>query len=213
MSSFAGDNNPPVYYSDSTSQKSNSRPKFIHSSLFQATFLKGKPKILGIVLIVTAILQVALGIASWFATLSANFLSGLPFWGSVFYIAAGILTLRAHAKVDLFMVKLSVFLSISTVIFSFTGLIMVCVDLYVIANMTYYEDHINGTRAGGAFVLAMLLITNIVLCAVALTISVFGCWAVGYAPVPQMFLINDDADTKSQTHSYVFDGNVNSTKA
>ncbi|XP_071986807.1 uncharacterized protein [Engystomops pustulosus] len=68
------------------------------SSPFFTTFLRGKPKALGIVMIVAAILEIALGIGLIYTTLTITRISGIPFWGSVFYIIAGILSITAQAK-------------------------------------------------------------------------------------------------------------------
>ncbi|PIO15456.1 hypothetical protein AB205_0132820, partial [Aquarana catesbeiana] len=51
---------------------------------FFQTFLKGKPKALGILVIVAAILEIGLGIGLAFLALTFTLLSGIPFWGAVF---------------------------------------------------------------------------------------------------------------------------------
>ncbi|XP_073453262.1 membrane-spanning 4-domains subfamily A member 4D-like isoform X2 [Aquarana catesbeiana] len=65
---------------------------------FFQTFLKGKPKALGILVIVAAILEIGLGIALGFTRFTITFPSGIPFWGPVFYIIAASLTLAAQKK-------------------------------------------------------------------------------------------------------------------
>ncbi|XP_073453256.1 uncharacterized protein [Aquarana catesbeiana] len=80
-------------------QLSASIPLNMDPSLpFFQTFLKGKPKALGILVIVAAILEIGLGIALVFTRFKFTLLSGIPFWGPVFYIIAASLTLAAQKK-------------------------------------------------------------------------------------------------------------------
>ncbi|XP_040290549.1 membrane-spanning 4-domains subfamily A member 4D-like isoform X2 [Bufo bufo] len=68
------------------------------SSPFYLTFLKSKPRALGIVLIVSSILEIGLGIGLGFTCFTITLPSGIPFWGTIFYIIAGALTIAAQSK-------------------------------------------------------------------------------------------------------------------
>ncbi|XP_056387718.1 membrane-spanning 4-domains subfamily A member 4A-like [Hyla sarda] len=185
---------PIIFTAPYEGQQPPTFPQFTHALLFHQIFLKGKPKPLGIVLIVAAILQVALGIAGLFTTFAVSIVMGIPFWGSVFYIIAGSLTIAAQVAPNICLVKGSLGLNIITAIVSFIGFILTCVDLFVIDNFPDYEYYINGSRAGGSFVLAILLITNLLLFSVSISVSVFGCQALCHSPsnASQIFLVQND---------------------
>ncbi|XP_069837182.1 membrane-spanning 4-domains subfamily A member 4A-like [Dendropsophus ebraccatus] len=179
-------------------------PQFTQAPIFHQIFLKGKPKLLGIFLIVTAILQIALGIAGVFTTIALTVAIGIPFWSPVFYIIAGSLTIGAQASPNICLVKGSLGLNIVTTILSFTGFILNCLDLFVIGNFPDYDDYIIGTRAGGSFVLAILLISNLLLFSVSISVSVFGCRALCYTPTnaPQVFFLQHDVVVSAPPPAY-----------
>ncbi|XP_069837181.1 membrane-spanning 4-domains subfamily A member 8-like [Dendropsophus ebraccatus] len=174
------------------------------SSPFYQTFLKGKPKALGILLIVLAILEIALGIALGFTLSSITLPSGNPFWGSIFYIIAGSLTIAAHSKPNLCLVKGSLSLNIISSIFSSIALILNIVDI-VIAGCYYYTDYY-GNYYGDNYrrcrqklvseyaVISLLLIVNLLLFCVSFSLSIFGCRSLSNVSSnsPQVFLIQND---------------------
>ncbi|XP_077310766.1 membrane-spanning 4-domains subfamily A member 4D-like [Lithobates pipiens] len=168
-------------------------PQFNHSTLYQQTFMKGRPKLLGIVLIATSSLQIVLGIASIFTTVAISLTSGIDFWGPVLYITAGVLTIKAQAKFNICMIKSSFGLNVASTFISFLALVMVCVDLIVISHGNYHH-YMKGSVAGGYFVLVTLLLSNLLLFSVSIFLSVFGCQAMVLAPhnVPQTFLIRNE---------------------
>ncbi|XP_073453252.1 uncharacterized protein [Aquarana catesbeiana] len=141
---------PPMYkgppatqtWSDPTvapqSQQSAIMPQNMDPSVpFFQTFLKGQPKALGILLIVAAILEIALGIALAFLILSYTLLSGIPFWGPVFYIIAGSLTLAAQTKPNICFLKGSLSLNIISSLFSMVAVILNCIDLAILQCYLY----------------------------------------------------------------------------
>ncbi|XP_040176980.1 membrane-spanning 4-domains subfamily A member 15-like [Rana temporaria] len=152
-----------------------------NSLLFHQTFLKGKPKALGIVLIVSGVLEVALGIASVYTGAIYSWASGIDFWGAVVYIIAGALTIVAGTNPNICMIKGSLAMNIITAIVSFIAFILVCADLALFNAITYYADgtlkeYLSSAKA----VLALLLILNLLLFSVSISLSVFGCQAVGH---------------------------------
>ncbi|KAM5140476.1 membrane-spanning 4-domains subfamily A member 4D-like [Mantella aurantiaca] len=178
--------------------------QFNHSTLYQQMFMKGKPKLLGIVLVAVAVLQIVLGIASIFTTVAISLTSGIDFWGPVLislntnaiilvYITAGALTIRAQAKPNVCMIKSSFGLNFASTFISFLALVMVCVDLIVISHGNY-KHYMKGTIAGGYFVLITLLLSNILLFSVSIFLSIFGCQAMVLAPhnAPKAFLIKNE---------------------
>ncbi|XP_040176961.1 membrane-spanning 4-domains subfamily A member 4D-like isoform X2 [Rana temporaria] len=73
-------------------------PQDTRLAALHKTFLKGKPYALGIVLIVTSILEIAFGISVCFLMTPPSLLSGILFWGPIFYIIAGSLSISAYKK-------------------------------------------------------------------------------------------------------------------
>ncbi|XP_071986824.1 membrane-spanning 4-domains subfamily A member 4A-like [Engystomops pustulosus] len=173
------------------------------SSPFFTTFLRGKPKALGIVMIVAAILEIALGIGLIYTTFTITRISGIPFWGSVCYIIAGILSIAAQAKPNSCLVRGSLAMHILSCIFLVPALIIGSLDLVLIPLFAYcdYSSDENGdgyrrcmSRQDAAYgVGAVLLIINLLLFCVSLSLSIFGCRSLSYvySYAPQVFLIQN----------------------
>ncbi|XP_073414906.1 membrane-spanning 4-domains subfamily A member 4A-like [Dendrobates tinctorius] len=169
------------------------------SSPFYQTFLKSKPKALGIVLIISAILEIGLGIALGFTSYSISFPSGIPFWGPIFYIIAGALTISAHHKPNVCLIRGSLSLNIITSIVTTIALIINIVDLTVMQSF-WNCYHGSGSQRcknqlnGGYAVLSFLLILHVLLFCVSLSLSIFGCRSLSQVSSnsPQVFLIQND---------------------
>ncbi|XP_063814496.1 membrane-spanning 4-domains subfamily A member 4A-like [Pseudophryne corroboree] len=170
------------------------------SSPFYRTFLASRPKALGTVLIVSGILQIALGIGLIYTIDIIYNSSGISFWGSVFYIIAGALTVAAQRKPSIGLVKGSLSLNIISTIMSFIAFVLNCIDLAIIyCPIGYYHDHGYHRRCqqqltAGYVVLSFLLVVNLLVIFVSLSVSIFGCRSVSQVPpnVPQVFLIQND---------------------
>ncbi|XP_073453245.1 membrane-spanning 4-domains subfamily A member 4A-like isoform X2 [Aquarana catesbeiana] len=176
---------------------------------FFQTFLKGKPKALGILVIVAAILEIGLGIASVFTSFTITFPSGIPFWGPVFYIIAASLTLAAQKKPNICLIKGSLSLNIISSIFSMVAVILNIADLATLRcysysygyygnsgyNYNYYEaqrqcqQKLNGAYA----VISLLLVINLLLFCVTVSTSVFECRSLSKVQsVTQVFVLQND---------------------
>ncbi|XP_071986808.1 membrane-spanning 4-domains subfamily A member 3-like isoform X3 [Engystomops pustulosus] len=174
------------------------------SSPFFTTFLRGKPKALGIVMIVAAILEIALGIGLIYTTLTITRISGIPFWGSVFYIIAGILSITAQAKPNSCLVRGSLALNIIScavtgIAISLNGLDFVLIPSIKDCDDYHGSNHYPGDRRcrnlqDAAYgVESFLLIINLLLFCVSLSLSIFGCRSLSYvySYAPQVFLIQN----------------------
>ncbi|XP_040176981.1 membrane-spanning 4-domains subfamily A member 15-like [Rana temporaria] len=180
-----------------------------NSLLFHQTFLRGKPKAFGILLIVVGVLEIILGIVSASTPnglvalfLFVSSISGIDFWGAIIYIVAGALTIVAGTRPNICMIKGSLALNIITAIFSFIAFIFVCVDLAALDALndltggileTFFATQLAGVKA----VLAILLILNLLLFGVSIFLSVFGCQALGHEPntPPQVFVVQNTVVT------------------
>ncbi|KAM9325075.1 membrane-spanning 4-domains subfamily A member 4D-like [Gastrophryne carolinensis] len=167
-------------------------PQITEASAFYQTFLRAKPKALGIVIILAAVIQIALGIGLIFTTFSISLPSGIPFWGPIFYIIAGSLTVAAKVKPNVCLVKGSLALNIVTSIFTFIGLILTCVDFTII--WCFNHQFCYRRIVGGYVIHSILLVTNLLLFCTSVAVSVFGCRSLGDVSsiVPQVFVIQND---------------------
>ncbi|XP_040177017.1 membrane-spanning 4-domains subfamily A member 4A-like [Rana temporaria] len=184
------------------------------SAPFFQTFLKGKPKALGILVIVAAILEIGLGIALCFTLFTITLPSGISFWGPVFYIIAGSLTLGAQKKPNICLIKGSLGLNIISSIFSMVALILNIVDLGILQCYSYgyyyynynynsnsnYDYYYNEAQkkcqqqlSGGYAVLSLLLLINLLLFCVTISTSVFDCRSLSKVQnVTQVFMLQND---------------------
>ncbi|XP_069835404.1 membrane-spanning 4-domains subfamily A member 12-like isoform X2 [Dendropsophus ebraccatus] len=130
-------------------------PNTSHSSPFYQTFLKGRPKALGIVLIVSAIFEIALGIGQVITASNITAPSGISFWGPIFYIIAGSLTIAAQSKPNLCLVRGSLSLNIISSILSIVAVILNAIDAatvrcYYYLSGSYYGSNIYGSYNYGS---------------------------------------------------------------
>ncbi|KAM3913841.1 membrane-spanning 4-domains subfamily A member 4D-like isoform 1-T1 [Leptodactylus fuscus] len=167
------------------------------SSPFYITFLKGRPKALGTVMIIFAILEIGLGFALVFTAFTITLPSGITFWGPIFYIIAGSLSIAACAKPNTCLVRGSLALNIISSIFTIVAIILNVVDLGI-GNCNYGGSHndkyclylLNGLYA----VVSLLLIINVLIFCLSLSLSIFGCRSLSKVTSngPQVFLIQND---------------------
>ncbi|XP_075071532.1 membrane-spanning 4-domains subfamily A member 4A-like [Mixophyes fleayi] len=172
---------------------------------FFKTFRKGKPKALGIVMIVAATLQILLGIGMFFTSHFLSLFSGISFWGSLFYIIAGSLTIGAQAKPNICLVKGSLALNIISILVSCVVLILNGIDLAILrCDINYYsstgvnyflytlcqQKNISGYALHG-----LLILINLLLFCVFFSVSIFGCRSLSHVPsnITQVFVIQKDA--------------------
>ncbi|XP_073537353.1 membrane-spanning 4-domains subfamily A member 4A-like [Phyllobates terribilis] len=169
-------------------------PQLTNTTSWLQTFEKGKPKSLGILLIISAICQILLAIGLPFMSYSISFYSGIHFWASVFYIIAGALTISAQKRQSIPQVKASFGLNIVSSIFSFTGIIINAVDFFVVYCNPYYGcTYYYPAPAGAYIILAILFLLNLLVFCVTVSIAVFGGRALDQVPinVPPVFVIQN----------------------
>lgn len=154
---------------------------------FHQEFLKGKPLILGICLIVAAVIQILLGIwlfCIFFILFSV--MSGIVFWAPIFYIITGSLMIAGAGKPSVCLVNSSMILNILDSVFSFIALVLVCLDL------TFYY-YFNGPfrsiptfYLNAYFPLSLVLISDLLFLSISITSAVFAGRAMRHVPsIPQ----------------------------
>ncbi|KAM5140485.1 membrane-spanning 4-domains subfamily A member 8-like [Mantella aurantiaca] len=173
------------------------QPNMDRSSPFFQTFLKGKPLALGILVICASILEIAFGIAFFFFDGTVTSISGISFWGPVFYIIAGSLTIAAQKKPNVCLIRGSLSLNIISCIFSMIAVILSAVDMRIISY--YYRNYYSNSyyiyfyTVGTFIILSMLLVINLLLFSVTISTSIFGCMSLSKVPtVIQVFVMQKD---------------------
>lgn len=137
-------------------------------------FLKGEPRVLGVVQVVIALINLILGIimlngkAYLYHTLSVHIYA--PIWGSIVFIISGSLSIAAGMRTTEVLVTTSLsFNTISSVVAAATSLISV------------FSVVISAIRQGHTIFVgidALMLIFNMLEFCIAVSTSAFGCKAV-----------------------------------
>ncbi|XP_073453209.1 membrane-spanning 4-domains subfamily A member 4A-like [Aquarana catesbeiana] len=170
-------------------------PQMTQSSTFHQEFLKGKPKALGITLIIVGIIHIGMGIGQLFTASLTAMYSGIPFWGAVFNIIAGSLSVAAVSKPSMCLIQGSLGLSITISIFSVLGVILNFVDYFVYYYCYGYYD-CSGLITGGHILRGIFILTYLLQFSVSVSLSVFACRAQEHsnsAQPAQVFVLQNSA--------------------
>ncbi|KAM3912593.1 membrane-spanning 4-domains subfamily A member 4A-like isoform 1-T2 [Leptodactylus fuscus] len=156
-------------------------------------FMKGRPKALGITLIVAGVFLVVFGIALPFVAAVYSFYSGIVYWGPIFYIIAGSYTKKAQQKQNIGLVKLSYGFSIFCCIVSLLAIIIDILDMAVLR--CYHDDYYycDSALAGAYAVLSLIFILHVLVFCVTVSIAIFGGRSLACEPtnVPQVLVIQN----------------------
>ncbi|XP_068113792.1 membrane-spanning 4-domains subfamily A member 15-like [Hyperolius riggenbachi] len=153
---------------------------------FHQIFLEGKPKALGTILILVGLLHIGLGVGQIFTLTFTALFSGIPFWGGLFCIIAGSLSVKAESRASMCLIKGSLGLNIVISIFAVFGLILNILDFFVdycrILSSYYGCRELENLMTGGNAIRAVFILTYLLLFAVSVSISVYGCRAQNHPP-------------------------------
>ncbi|XP_029431172.1 membrane-spanning 4-domains subfamily A member 4A-like isoform X2 [Rhinatrema bivittatum] len=95
-------------------------------------FFKGEPKALGVTQILIGLIQIILAIILATAIPAVSVISvyiGVPFWGGLFFIISGSLSVSAQNKANMCLVKGSLGMNIISAIAAFIGIIIFALDI------------------------------------------------------------------------------------
>ncbi|XP_040176969.1 membrane-spanning 4-domains subfamily A member 12-like isoform X2 [Rana temporaria] len=124
-------------------------PQMTQSTMFHQEFLKGKPKALGITLIIVGIIHIGMGFGQIFTSSLTAIYSGIPFWGAIFNIIAGSLSVAAVSKPSMCLVGGHVLRGI----FILTYLLQFSVSVSLSVFACRAQAHSNSTQPAQVFVI------------------------------------------------------------
>ncbi|XP_053548271.1 membrane-spanning 4-domains subfamily A member 15-like isoform X2 [Bombina bombina] len=171
---------------------------------FYQEFLKGQPKTLGTVQITLVILHVALSavlIVTMYETLSITIISGVTFWGSIFYLISGSLSIAAENKQSRCLVRGSLSINIISCIAALleSSLIIADFNIYFASSCQSYECRPSSYSVLNirTVSLAFLLIASLLQFSLSLSLAIFGCKSLNHASIqePQVYVINNNYNT------------------
>ncbi|XP_075071536.1 uncharacterized protein LOC142160573 [Mixophyes fleayi] len=156
---------------------------------FKHRFRNGKPRALGILLILAAIVQIGVGIGLAYSKhnyLLTSLSYGIPFWSPAVYILAGSLLIEAWAKPSIFRVKRSGLFSLIAFVISLAGLVFNFLDLQKFECSLGYYDFYEHSSCQHLYsntykVFLTLIGTNVLALLLSISTACIGNNAVRYA--------------------------------
>lgn len=176
------------FHDDSPWNSGPVTPHVHQGSASHRTFLKVKPRAIGVSQITLGIFQIALGISCAIFSPSCYSSSiGYNFWGPLSFIFAGCITITATTRTSLDLVKGSIALNISNVFIAVTGITLSGFDVSLI-------PHPYTSMGSIIAILALLLTTNVLQLILAITVFIAGCCSLRHASIgsSQVFVIPAD---------------------
>ncbi|XP_015974480.1 membrane-spanning 4-domains subfamily A member 8-like [Rousettus aegyptiacus] len=142
-------------------------------------------KVLGAIQILIGLLHIGLGfvMASILPGyyIAVSFVGGFPFWGSIWFIISGSLSVAAEKQSKSCLVNCSLGFNIVSALSSVTGVILCIIDIAINAEDIYTDYYTHWGVTPGMAVSSMLLIFSFLEFCIACTTTHFGCRLACYS--------------------------------
>ncbi|XP_069484978.1 membrane-spanning 4-domains subfamily A member 4A-like [Ambystoma mexicanum] len=153
---------------------------------FLERFIKGKPLALGVTQIMIGVTHIILGIALACSITTTTVITGVPFWGGMFFIISGSLSVSAVNKGTQDLVKASLAMNIFSAVSAAIGVIILPIDLtyysysdcYMSSSSYGCDQYYYTSRALIEGIVSILLIFSILELFISISTSAFGCKSI-----------------------------------
>ncbi|XP_053306618.1 membrane-spanning 4-domains subfamily A member 4A-like [Spea bombifrons] len=160
------------------------------AAAFYLSVLKGQPKALGTTQIVLSLLQISLGLIYSLSNgcVTISILTGVNFWGSVFYITSGSLSVAVENHPSISLVKGFLVMNIISSVIAVVAIIIFCIDIGEWYHGCYYWPIAKIVH------LSILIVASFLQFGVSLSLSIFAWKSLDHAdnPPSQVFIIPND---------------------
>ncbi|XP_023969530.1 membrane-spanning 4-domains subfamily A member 15-like isoform X1 [Chrysemys picta bellii] len=147
-------------------------------------FLKAQPKTLGAIQILIGLIHIGFGGVStiFIKYIYVSGIVGYPFWGGIFFIISGSLSVAAENRGNICLVRSSRGVNRTSALFSAIGIILFLTELIFNASHYDHKDEEYHWLNAGKGITVMLLLLSILEFSIAVSTSYFASQAICYTP-------------------------------